>query len=121
MYEIERLKLVLAAGGTPAPSMIQSAQRFLSYQFALLLLLWTTLWAVKFSLLIFFWRLFDSVQTRARIFWYIMIVITASTYVVTIFIQLFACGSPQNFFELSKSNTVWQLNLQADWANRRLR
>ena len=100
MYEIEKFKLVVFAGGTPTLGMIQSATTFLPHQFALLFLLWTTLWSVKFSLLIFFWRLFDSVQTRARIFWYIMIVITASTFTITVFIQLFACGSPQNFFQL---------------------
>ena len=105
MYDIEKLKLVLEAGGAPTEDMAISAQTFLPYQFALLLLLWTTLWAVKFSLLIFFWRLFDSVHTKARIFWYVMIVVTASTYIVTIFIQLFACGSPQNFFTLSKSES----------------
>jgi hypothetical protein len=102
MYGIERLKLIVMAGGQPALDMVESAEIFLRYQFALLFLLWTTLHSVKFSLLIFFWRLFDSVQTRVRTFWYVMLVITASTYIVTIFIQLFACGSPQNFFKLSK-------------------
>ncbi|ETN43287.1 uncharacterized protein HMPREF1541_02446 [Cyphellophora europaea CBS 101466] len=101
MYDIERLKLVLEAGGTPSTQMVASAQTFLQFQFALLLLLWTTLWLVKFSLLIFFWRLFESVHTKVRIFWYIMLAVTASTYIVTIFVQLFACGSPQNFFKLS--------------------
>ncbi|KPI34839.1 uncharacterized protein AB675_4870 [Cyphellophora attinorum] len=37
---------------------------------------------------------------RARTFWWIMISITASTFVTTIFLQLFACGSPQNFLRL---------------------
>jgi hypothetical protein len=102
MYDIEQLKLVLKKGGTPTLQMAAMAQAFLGYQFALLFLLWTTLWAVKFSLLVFFWRLFDSVHTKARIFWYVMCGVTASTYIVTIFIQLFACDSPANFFKLGE-------------------
>lgn len=111
MYDIERLKLVLQAGGTPSQEMASGAQNFLPHQFALLLLLWTTLWAVKFSLLVFFWRLFDSVHTKARTFWYIMFVLTASTYIVTIFIQLFACGSPQNFFKLGKYQSASRVDM----------
>jgi hypothetical protein len=56
-------------------------------------------WSVKLSLLLFFWRLFDSLRTRMRIFWYMMLFVTASTYVITIFIQLFACGAPADFFK----------------------
>jgi hypothetical protein len=43
------------------------ADLFLRLQFALDMMLWTTLWSVKFSLLFFFWRLFDSVQTPMKI------------------------------------------------------
>lgn len=57
------------------------------------------MWSVKFSLLLFFWRLFESLRTRMRIFWYIMCLITGSTYITTIFLQLFACGSPDTFFK----------------------
>lgn len=34
-----------------------------------------------------------------RIFWYIMCFITGSTYFITVFLQLFACGSPATFFK----------------------
>ena len=56
-------------------------------------------WSVKLSLLLFFWRLFDSLQTRMRIFWCVMLVITASTYVIILFMQLFARGSPADSFK----------------------
>jgi hypothetical protein len=59
-------------------------------------------WSVKFSLLLFFWRLFDSLRTRMRIFWYVMCFVTASTYLITIFLQLFACGSPGTFFKFGE-------------------
>jgi hypothetical protein len=59
-------------------------------------------WSVKFSLLLFFWRLFDSLRTRMRIFWYIMCFMTGSTFLVTVFLQLFACGSPGTFFKFGE-------------------
>lgn len=37
-----------------------------------------------------------------RIFWYLMCFITGSTYLVTVFLQLFACGSPGTFFKLGE-------------------
>ena len=104
MFAIEQLKVVMQANISPPPEMVADAEEFLGYQFALVLLLWTTLWAVKFSLLLFFWRIFESVRTRVRAFWWLMCFVTASTYIVTIFLQFFACGSPQNFLELGTSH-----------------
>lgn len=102
IYQIEELKLLTSHGGVPSQEQIESAGLYLKYQFALLLLLWTTLWTVKFSLLLFFWRMFDSVRTHAKIYWWIMLGATAATYITTIFIQLFACDSPVQFFVLGK-------------------
>ncbi|KAF1965308.1 hypothetical protein BU23DRAFT_604310 [Bimuria novae-zelandiae CBS 107.79] len=99
MYELEALKSILAVGGIPPANAQDRAMLYLKYQFAVLITLWTTLWSVKLSLLLFFWRLFDSLQTRMRIFWYIMLFVTASTYIITIFMQLFACGAPSTFFK----------------------
>lgn len=62
----------------------------------------TPVWAVKFSLLLFFWRLFDSLHTRMRIFWWCMMIVTAATLITTIFLQLFACGTPGSFFKLGE-------------------
>lgn len=103
MYDIEQLRLVVEAKQVPTPQLLAAAERFLTYQFILLMFLWSTLWLVKFSLLIFFWRMFESVRTKARAFWWIMIFVTAATFIITICLQLTACGSPQNFFKLSQS------------------
>jgi hypothetical protein len=62
----------------------------------------SSVWAVKISLLLFFWRMFDSLHTRMRIFWHIMMFVVASTLLTTIFLQLFACGSPSAFFKLGE-------------------
>ena len=76
------------------------ANLFLKLQFALNMILWTTQWSVKFSLLFFFWRLFDSVQTPMKIFWWIMCTVTASTWVVSVVLQQFACDPIKDFFTL---------------------
>jgi hypothetical protein len=100
MYRLEQEKGVMALGGSPQEDFPETVNLYLRYHFCLLILLWVTLWAVKFSLLLFFWRMFDSIQTRARIFWWIMCALTASTFIVALFIQLFACDTPGNLFKL---------------------
>ncbi|KAL2844802.1 hypothetical protein BJY01DRAFT_263773 [Aspergillus pseudoustus] len=82
------------------------ASLFLRLQFALDFLLWTTLWAVKFSLLFFFWRLFDSVRTPVRVFWWTMCAITASTWITLVVLQNFACDPIKNFFTLGKCSSA---------------
>jgi len=77
----------------PMPATFASDGRFfLQLQFAVDFTMWTALWLVKFSLLYFFWRLFDSVDTPMRIFWWFMTLVTGATLVVAIVIQCHACG-----------------------------
>lgn len=99
-YTYELLEATAAAIQGKQPDMEYYLVRmpmFLRYQLALSIMFWSTLWAVKFALLSFFWRLFDSVKTHARIFWWFMVAVTASTLTVSVFLQLFACGTPANF------------------------
>ena len=66
MYELD----LVGAGLIPPPAnFIPDANYFLRLQLALDMMLWTTAWTVKLSLLFFFWRLFDSVDSPIRIFW----------------------------------------------------
>jgi hypothetical protein len=51
-----------------------------------------------------------------RIFWYMVLFVTASTCVVTIFMQLFACGAPATFFKFgaegcSSKRDIYNANL----------
>jgi hypothetical protein len=82
----------------PPPTFTEDANFFLRLQFALDMMLWSTSWLVKFSLLFFFWRLFDSVNTPLRAFWWIMCGITGSTYAGCVVLQQFACDPIRNFF-----------------------
>ena len=71
---------------------------YLKYQFAALIQLWTTLWTVKIAMLSFYWRLFTSVRTKARIFWWIIFGITIATWVVSVVLQTVACDPPSQPF-----------------------
>lgn len=102
MYILERDKALMAFGSPAGVDFPDMVELYLRYHVCLLILLWVTLWAVKFSLLLFFWRMFESIQTRVRIFWWIMCALTASTFLVALFLQLFACGSPGNLLKIGK-------------------
>lgn len=103
MYE---LAYVSAGLQLPRAGFMERASLFLKLQYAADLLLWTTLWSVKFSLLFFFWRLFDSVNSSMRLFWWIMCGVTASTWVTSVVLQEFACDPIRNFFTLGKKPKV---------------
>ena len=100
MYELVNVGMGIIPA---APNFMARASLFLKLQFAVDYVLWTTLWAVKFSLLLFFWRLFDSVQSHARIFWWTMCGVTASTWIVAVVLQAHACDPIKDFFTLGRS------------------
>ncbi|KAL4782153.1 hypothetical protein BJX76DRAFT_369370 [Aspergillus varians] len=103
MYEVQTFNP--ATQKTDAAFMAR-ASLFLKLQFAVDFLIWTTLWAVKFSLLSFFWRLFDSVRSPMKIFWWTMCGVTASTWVTLVVLQNLACDPIRNFFIFGKCSSA---------------
>ncbi len=99
MYEVQTFDYTTQ---TMDAAFMDRASLFLRLQFAVDFLLWTTLWTVKFSLLSFFWRLFDSVRSPMKIFWWTMCAVTASTWVTLVVLQNLACDPIRNFFTLGK-------------------
>ena len=73
---------------------------YLKYQFAALYLIWTALWTIKLAMLSFFWRLFTSVKTKARLFWWCMCGVTVMTWILCIVLQAFACSPPSQSFNI---------------------
>lgn len=104
MYE---LTYIGAGFRLPTEGFMERASLFLKLQYAADLLLWTTLWSVKFSLLFFFWRLFDSVNSSMRLFWWIMCGVTASTWITSVVLQEFACDPIGDFFTLGRRFTTF--------------
>lgn len=99
MYQMES---VLAGLRQAKASELPTFNYNLRLQFTLTTIFWTGLWLVKLAVLVFFWRLFDSVKTRARLFWWVMTAITISTWLISVLINFFACqplGSCYRFGE----------------------
>ena len=99
MYEV----MNVSAGLEPLrEGFMERGTLFLELQYAADILLWTTLWSVKFSLLFFFWRLFDSVHSPMKLFWWMMCAITAATWTISVVLQEFACDPIKSFFILGR-------------------
>ncbi|KAJ5883983.1 uncharacterized protein N7473_010869 [Penicillium subrubescens] len=90
----------------PTEGFMDRASLFLKLQYAADILLWTTLWSVKFSLLFFFWKLFESVNSSMRLFWWVMCGVTASTWIISVVLQEFACDPIRDFFTLGKCSSA---------------
>ena len=75
---------------------------YLRLQFAVTYVFWSALWSVKLALLTFFWRLFDSVRTQVRPFWWVMCSVTIATWTISLFLQGFACKPAGSFFKLGE-------------------
>ncbi|KAF3398193.1 hypothetical protein F1880_005673 [Penicillium rolfsii] len=93
----------------PTEGFMDRASLFLKLQYAADILVWTTLWSVKFSLLFFFWKLFESVNSSMRLFWWVMCGVTASTWIVSVVLQEFACDPISDFFTLGKCSSARDL------------
>ena len=77
---------------------------YLRLQFAVTYIFWSALWSVKLALLTFFWRLFDSVRTHVRPFWWVMCAVTIATWTISLFLQGFACKPAGSFFKLGMTH-----------------
>ncbi|EPS35916.1 hypothetical protein H072_10558 [Dactylellina haptotyla CBS 200.50] len=63
------LGLIMFGLAQPGENFLTDVQFYLKLQFAAITLFWNILWAVKFSLLIFIWRLTDGLPTMRKWWW----------------------------------------------------
>ncbi|KAF3317832.1 hypothetical protein TWF173_009653 [Orbilia oligospora] len=63
------LGLIMLGLAQPGATFLEDVQEYLKLQFAAITLFWNILWAVKFSLLIFIWRLTDGLPTMRKWWW----------------------------------------------------
>lgn len=103
MYLLEAAKYGLVQ---ITASNIERFEYYLRLQFAVTYVFWSALWSVKLALLTFFWRLFESVRTHVRPFWWVMCGITVATWTISLFLQGFACKPASSFFKLGKSDQI---------------
>lgn len=74
----------------PPATFVEIPQRYFKASVAVCIFLTTSLWAVKFSFLVFFWRLGQNV-TRQKILWWCVFSFTCATYLVAIGIIQYSC------------------------------
>jgi hypothetical protein len=74
------LHSILDADGLPSSSFDQDLQFFLRCQFTVVMLFWTTLWAVKFAILMYYKPLFDGLSGRWLWFWWGVFAFTLLSY-----------------------------------------
>ena len=65
MFEIDAVSL----GALPGPDFLERAEQFLKLQFAIICCFWTTLWAVKFSFLLYYRNLFAGLPNQLYCWW----------------------------------------------------
>ena len=92
-------ELALVSDGEMKPTLqfLVQAPFFLKSQFAIILLFWTSLWSVKFSILLFYRKLFTGPSLR---WWWAVIVFTSFAYVGCWITQLLSCKPISSYFTL---------------------
>ena len=67
MFEID----AVSAGALPSQDFVSRAELFLKLQFAIICCFWTTLWAVKFSFLLYYKNLFAGLPNQLFLWWFV--------------------------------------------------
>lgn len=102
-----------SSGIVVSPDVTDRLNYFLRLQFAIIALFWTSIWAVKFSFLIYYKRLFASIPGTNHAFaWRFASFFTILAYVSCQVINLESCTPISNDFHLGKMDllrTVVQL------------
>ena len=99
-----------AAGKAPlsAGTMLEfedRADRYLRVQFGIIILFWTCVWAVKFSILAFYKSLFDRLSRTYLYSWWAVVVFAAVTYVGCWALQFESCSPLKSYFMIGPGPT----------------
>lgn len=108
MYE---MMSVFAGHQPPGPNFLAHLHRYGKSSLASLLLFYSTLWAVKFSFLIFFRRLGKHVR-RQRLLWWPIFGFTITSYLVILGITPYRClgGSIQHLVDECATESIIKSN-----------
>ena len=81
------------------PAELERDNLYLRCQFALIVLFWTTVWAVKFSILMFYKDLFNRMPKQKRL-WWVVFGFVAASYLGCWATQLASCWPVHDYFHL---------------------
>ncbi|KAI9756985.1 MAG: hypothetical protein M4579_003643 [Chaenotheca gracillima] len=86
--------------------------RYFKYQFAIILLFWTTIWSVKISFLLFYRRFFDGLR-KHLIAWWIVLIFTVGAFIGSCITFLTACGPTAQYFMIVQCGSPSSLHRMA--------
>lgn len=96
MFTLDAISLGKAL---PGPDLMENADFYLKCQFAIILLFWTCLWAVKVAILMFYKNLFVRLPTRMKLWWAVLAMVLL-LYLGCWASQLASCAPVSSYFVL---------------------
>ena len=113
-------ELVLVDDGVlePTPEFAVEAAFFLKVQFAIIVLFWTTLWAVKFSFLMYYKKLFIGLPGHMQKCWWAVSIFALLAYLGCWATQLAACEPIPTYFtgQCNSPKDIYVSNLSLYYA-----
>ena len=93
------LDAVAAGKATLSPDLVDEASFYLKCQFAIIVMFWTTLWAVKMAILFFYKDLFNRLPKQMALWWTVFGVVILF-YLGCWGSQLASCAPIEGYFTL---------------------
>lgn len=103
IFKIERIENNLIENEEAIRSLDfkEQVEYFLKLQFSIIILFWTSLWAVKLSFLMFYRRIFAGLPGH-MIWWKLIFVFTILAYLGCLVTNLKSCTPISNYFRIGK-------------------
>ncbi|MCJ1405675.1 hypothetical protein MMC11_008904 [Xylographa trunciseda] len=94
-------QIVLVGEGLlpPSPEFMSQVPFFLKVQFAIIVLFWTTLWAVKWSFLMYYKKLFIGLPGHMQKCWWAVVIFSVLAYLGCWVTQLLSCTPIPTYFD----------------------
>jgi hypothetical protein len=102
----------------PPPGFEDNVAFFLKVQFAIIVIFWTTLWAVKLSFLMYYKKLFSGLPGNEQRVWWAVTVFAVLSYIGCWITQLLSCTPISTYFtgECQTPHDIYVSNLSLYYA-----
>lgn len=90
----------------PTAEFLATGTFFLKCQFAIIVLFWTTLWAVKLSFLMYYKNLFVGLPKHMQMSWWAVVIFSVLAYLGCWATQLASCVPISHYFLLGECETA---------------
>jgi len=93
--------------------LVTHTERYLLFQFPIVILFWTVVWCVKAGFLALYFKLFKELVLYRRV-WYCLATFTFLAYMGCVLTLALSCGDVSNFFKFAgcaSKEDIWKSNL----------